>query len=174
MKTVKQESHLSSTHLSRELNWTSIGYSEYRWGDGSVTINATELGARVLDKTRQGTSLRDPKIWSGLLDKIIRLGVSKVASEQLMGDVSGPSQLFLGFAALETGILNNLQINSDLILNGFLSSLITQGTMILFQATRGGATIRDRRLSLIPAYQLDRLAAVKGLTKVLKIVKATK
>ncbi|HUD07580.1 MAG TPA: hypothetical protein VMQ52_00665 [Candidatus Saccharimonadales bacterium] len=126
------------------------------------------------DKAREGHSVREPEVWSRLLDKAIRSSVSKATSEQLLDDVSFYSTYWLGWAAIQDLAKSHWHVNPELAVWAIPASLAMQGLSAMFGMLQDDCPVNERRLSLIPAYQIDRLAAVKGLTKTLKLVKSLK
>jgi hypothetical protein len=148
--------------------------SAYFWGDAKLTLNSSELNKKCLDATRKdnGPGLRSPDTWTKLIDQSLRLGLRDSAKDQLLGNATRYDRFCINFVALGT-LLN--------ILPPHLTS-INDLAPIFFSATTGvqagasmvasinGNPLRNRRLSILPGYQLDRLLAVNALTRTKKLV----
>jgi hypothetical protein len=171
MRVAKHAASLSNAEVSPFTNNNSplISYAEYKWGNGHITINATELGNRINDKD----SLRSPEPWSRLLNKAILHGLTQASREQLLGDVPIFSKFTFGLAVGFTFFINHFGINSELLPDALTSSILMQTTQAMLAGAHGDR-LSDRRISLIPAYQVDRLMIVNGLAKVAKVVKPLK
>lgn len=172
MKVVKQKASLSAAETSpNSTDRAIVRYSEYQWGDGHITLNATEMAATVLNKTRDSDiTVRQPDVWSRVIDKGLRKGISKVTEEQLLRGVTLLSKVGLGLVSMNVLGAVGIFPDADLIPVGLLSSLYVQGIQS-YLAWTDGLPISERRLSLIPGYQIDRLTVVKGLNRAQKLVR---
>jgi hypothetical protein len=170
MKVAKQEAALSSAQVDADkASSEAIDFSEYRWGAGHVIVNLTEMTDKIIG---EGASLRNPRPWSKLLDKALRKGVSSAAEKQLMGDVSGWSKTWLGLLVVYSVWP---QSNPHFTVGDFIAGVAMQDGICQLLPTLSmafkGTSPKERRLSLVPAYQVDRLAVVEGMTRALKLIK---
>ena len=175
-------STISRTHaqlVNTEVDKPRGTYSEYIWGDGLITINTSEFNKRALDAARKenGASLRDPEEWAKLLDKSLTTGITKNANEQLLHNITVFSKYWLGLATFDTLFLTNHDFNpSSLLQNALEVTIISQGVqaLMLSKLSSYPHPLRERRLSLIPGYQLDRLFVVHAITRTSKLAKVLK
>lgn len=152
-------------------------YSEYQWGNGRITINTTELQKRTLDlsKRENGPTLRQPDGWVKLLDKTLTGGISENANKQLLGNVTGLSKYWLGVATFFTFYPTYHVDLSSIATNALEATIYAQSVETgLAYIFRPHLSVRERRLSLIPGYQLDRLFVVNAITHTSRLVKVLK
>jgi len=123
---------------------------------------------------RNGGSVRDPNIWGKLIDRGLRKGISRATSEQLLKNVSLNSKTTCALAATLTLMTASVDLGGldieNLVREGIFWSATQQGFNAIVNQILGNS-FTDRRLSLIPGYQLDRLVAAKGLIRARKLVK---
>ena len=176
MRLTKTKVDMSSAGVEKQKASRDNVYSEYFWGQGHISINSNELNKRVLDASRpeKAPSIRQPQVWANLLDKSLTKGITENAKQQLLGNVSGLSQFMLGIAIGDV-VAPPTSYSVGHLAEAFLKfsgeSIII--TSIVAYAT-GGHTLKERRLSLIPAYQLDRLFMVNAIARTTKLAKVIK
>lgn len=172
MKAVSTKAQLVDSDVSNGSQRSRFPYSEYWWADAQIRVNSSELGDKMMETARNGGSVRDPKPWARFLDKSLRQGISHSTREQLLGNVSGFSIMILGATALGVSLAALSASPEFAAINGLEASLIQQAVNSTASAMFYGAHIKERRLSLIPGYQIDRLAIAQALIKTRKLVKA--
>ncbi len=180
------KSPLFKTDLDRDKSLISRLYPEYSWSDGQITINSSELNKRTYDAARKenGPRLRDPDEWANLLNESITTGLTTSARLNLLKNPTIMSKIWLGLTIFESISLSNWLLSDSSIPNNLadfifkfsyfsvMNQLIsTTSTAVQF---RDRNIFKERRLSLIPAYQLDRLFLVNAIAKSSKIVKVIK
>ncbi len=149
-------------------------YYSYSWGDGKITVNTSEISDRIINGRTEDGSLRSSRAWSCQLDKAVRAGIRQSASDQLIGNVPLENGITLGMLTV-AGVVYALAFDHA-SLGGYAGEIglqygINQGINTFFARTAHGLPLSERRLSLIPGYQVDRLAVVHGLTRAFKVVK---
>lgn len=149
-------------------------YYSYFWGDGKITVNTSEISDRIIKGRIEGGSLRSSRAWSCQLDKAVRAGIRQSASDQLIGNVPVENGFSLG-AITVVGVVYAM-VFDHASMSGYVGELglmygANQGVNALLARTEFGLPLSERRLSLIPGYQVDRLAVVHGLTRAFKVVK---
>ncbi len=129
-------------------------------GDAELDINAPDLGDRVFERARKTDgSVRDGTIWARYLNRDMKKGLSGAVGDQLLGKVSALSLATLGLTAVFTAANANPDFSpKNITFNALLTSLVQQGIGIGLAKWKYDTPLRERRLSLIPAYQLDRMA----------------
>lgn len=146
--------------------------SSYYWPDAILSLNTNEIEDR-LDQKRK---LKDPVAWSKELDSALKISVRDATYKHLLENRS------LGQKA---SILTK-PVSVTLIFEG-LASLLNQQhpkpqNLLLLYILGGGTLdktgdllmrrpVRKGRYSIFHELQLDRVAAVEGLTRVLPIMK---
>lgn len=177
---------LFKTDLERDKSLISRIYSEFSWSDERIIINSSELNKRTEDAARKenGPRLREPDEWANLLDKSITAGLSKVARENLLKNVSFMSKYWLGVTMFSSIFGSGWLYGNPKLQDSLISFLYDfSGCSIVNQFIATGLTavqfrdknvIKERRLSIIPAYQLDRLFLVNSIAKSSKLVKVIK
>ena len=154
-----------------EGNRPSSLYSEYWRDDATVEVNVPEITDKVL-RTDQDNSLRSAELWSKELNKSLKAGLSRSVNEQILRNVSRRSRQFFFVTAIAEAevpfqITSSVQIDAPEIL------AITCFSQMLISILAGldGASLRERRLSLIPCYQVDRLFIAQSILKTHRLIK---
>ena len=148
------------------------GYDDYVWTRGQVLLNTSEIDNRV---GKKGTNVRDAKTWSKELNAALGQGIRGAVSKNL---IERPDKLnavseYLVIASITTG-LNLLFSGTSDLLNNELINLASYHILwrYVFAKTFNKLSPKDRRLSLIPVMQLDRVLAAQGLSRMLPLVKS--
>ncbi len=145
--------------------------SEYKWDYGEVTINNTELYANVLRKTTEEDSVADPKLWSDHLNTTIKNSLLEISRVQLTRGISTAGKLNALSVVAMGGLISLATGSPDTLIPSILGvSIINQSTSMIYHQGYGSA-LKDRRLSLLPSYQIDRLLVVRGILRYRDLVK---
>jgi len=145
--------------------------SEYKWDYGEVTINNTELYANVLRKTTEEDSVADPKLWSDHLNTTIKNSLLEMSRVQLTRGISRTGKLNALSVVAMGGLISLATGLPETLIPSILGvSIINQSTSMIYNQGYGGE-LRDRRLSLLPSYQIDRLLVVRGILRYKDLVK---
>jgi hypothetical protein len=138
----------------------------YHWRTGGISIN-TEAMADKLSRMKNG-SLRSKVAWSKELNGAIRRGMNEAAVEGLIRKSSAQGFAYTGFfflgGEMTDALYDNLTVQ-DTVINYALAS-----GFFAVRAAVGGH-FKDRRLSLLPAYQVDRLLVARGLSSTTRFSK---
>lgn len=181
MKSVKQKAALSKADIPNG-SGPSL-YSEYWWGDATISINAAEMDRKITDRAREGGSLRDAQMWGKLIDSGLRKGVASASKQQLIERVSTESKVMFAVAegsavvvTIGSSILHGFGLENffqESVVKGLVDSFCVQGATA-YGLSKRGYHLNSRRLSLIPGYQLDRLVVAQGLVRAKKLVRPIK
>lgn len=145
--------------------------SEYWWSDAVIDVNTTELQGKISDRG----DLRDARLWSRYLNADIKRGLSTVTQQQLLGNVSISSKLYAGMAAFLTVAFSPTYFSARDVPEAVLGfSTAVQFVTSYVSQYEHGPHLTDRRLSLIPGYQLDRLAVAQVMLRTRRLVKPLK
>ncbi|HUC95641.1 MAG TPA: hypothetical protein VMR76_01625 [Candidatus Saccharimonadia bacterium] len=177
MRVAKTEVSLSEADVTAQKSGRKNTVSEYIWGDGHITVNTSEFNQRVLDAShrKNGPTLRQPQEWAGLLDRSLSRGITQSARKQLLGNVTGFSTI-TNYIACGTVVINMPLIISNPAL-GIAEACIDISLIHTITATLAwaeGHSLRERRWSLIPGYQVDRLFMVNALARTTKLARVIK
>ena len=147
---------------------------EYSWGDGTISINSAELTDRIVRGRIGDGSLRSGRAWSHQLDRAVRRGIRQTAKDQLISNVPGAKAVILGFAtAVGVGFGAVFDHANWYSYPRSIASFWTgfQASAAIEAKGNHGLPLSEMRLSLIPSYQVDRLAVVQGLTRASRLIK---
>jgi hypothetical protein len=150
-------------------------HSECWWGNAEIAVNTTELSDNILSSARNGGSVRDPKLWVRLIDKGLKQGIRSSIREQLLGNVSVMSKCTLEMAVALTPIYAMPDFSSTSIAECALFSSVFQQVIDTEYDSHGrGISLSERRLSLIPAYQIDRFFIANCITRARRLASPLK
>ena len=139
--------------------------SEYKWDYGEVTINSTELYANALRQTSEEDSVADPKLWSNHLNNTIKGSMLEISKIQLTKGISTSGKINAASAVAIGGLIGMASGSPEYIIPSVLGVSAIYQTASSIYHNGYGNSIPDRRLSLLPSYQIDRLLIVKGILK---------
>ncbi len=148
---------------------------DYFWPNVTMKLNLSEITDRLSASKKPG-ALRQPAAWADQINKAMKQGFRRVARENLLinaplgyklspfvceGFLAGCGELFFG---------NNA---ADVLSYMAATTAAVQFALEPFDLSRRhGLPISERRWSFIPGLQADRVLAVNGLTRTLKLAKS--
>jgi hypothetical protein len=151
---------------------------DFYWPKGLINLNVLAVADRVNDLPGEH-ALSDPSAWSGVMNRVLQEGLRESSRLHLLLNV--PNQIrtdFLAGMAISNALLIAFEevskIPFDLRTLGVNALGIPEVYNLVVSpilAKFAGARLRDKRLSILPVWQLDRLAAVNVLSKTTKLVK---
>jgi hypothetical protein len=150
--------------------------SENEFFSGYIGVNEIALN-RLVPLLDHGETTISPRTWAFVINEALASGIYELAKEQVLYNVSNDRRnlaIITGVETLAFGISKYGLSVGGIALMGLSMSAVNQTFSAIRSKLRGENLISDRRLSLIPGYQSDRLSIVKALTKTLPIVTARK
>jgi hypothetical protein len=145
---------------------------EYRWSDGGVSLNITEIDRIVGEKG----GLRKPDIWSSEINSALKLGVRQAAKQNLIENTSLGEKMvtpaLLGFFTVMALAFHDTE-REVLTAIGRSYLYYHVGWTSIFNRIQG-RHIQDRRWSLFEGIHLDRALAVNGISRALPLAKEIK
>ncbi len=154
-------------------------FSDFIWNDGVIQVNSSELNDRALRIVAKDDTIKSPYLWATLLNEAIADGIYQSAKENLLGrNVSrfNRTAFYVTIGELATESLVNEAVSRNLgsaMLYGAGVIAINQGAVTALGRINGNY-LRDRRWSLIPGYQADRVLLAKVIPRLLPVIKVIK
>jgi hypothetical protein len=145
--------------------------SEYRWDYGEITVNNTQLYADVLKNTQEDESIDNPSIWADHLNTTLKNSLLEASKVQLTEGISTLGKIN-ALSVFAIGMTIGLVAGSpEAIIPSVLGmSLINQTSSAIYHQNACNKS-RERRFSILPNYQLDRLLIIKAILKYRDLVK---
>ncbi len=145
----------------------------YRWPDGRLSLNMNEIDSRVAE----AGDLRSSKVWAKNLNRALKKGTREITRKHLWAERSGREKyafaapwLMPSYSLMQTLALEN----PDYLMYGgvyWMGGLVAVHGITGMIAKSHGLPLKERRKSLFPGIQLDRILAVEALSRTAPLVK---